>query len=82
MDSYFTNDGTIDFDSDGSEDWGLNDIINDTVTTLDYRVADVYSVFNNHANKDSLTGFYNSFCDPHPNQNGQDLIFDVHYGLY
>lgn len=82
VDSYFTNDGTIDFDSDGSIDWGLNDIINDTETTLDYSVADVYSAFNNHTNKDSLTGFYNSFCDPHPNQNGQDLIFDIHFSVY
>lgn len=82
VDSYFTNDGTIDFDYDGLMDLGLNDIINQTETTLDYRVADVYSAFNNHFNKDILTGFYNSFCDPHPNQNGQDLIFDLHYGLY
>ena len=82
VNSYFTNNGIIDFDNDGSMDLGLNDIINDTETTLDYRVADVYSGFNNHTNKDSLTGFYNSFCDPHPNQNGQNLIFDLHYDLY
>lgn len=82
VDSYFTNDGTIDFDSDGLMDLGLNDIINDTDTILDYSVADVYSAFNNHTNKDSLTGFYNSFCDPHPNQNGQNLIFDLHFNQY
>lgn len=73
--------------------FGLNYIIRNTETlydntlqpiddTLDYRVADVYYAFNTYTNKDSLTGFYRSFYDPHPNQLGQDLIFKTHYEAY
>ena len=32
--------------------------------------------------KDELTGFYNSYCDPHSNQFGQNIIFDVHMKAY
>lgn len=77
------------FSSDVQGDMGLNYIINNTMSldaswgdliheNFDYRIADVYTAFNEHENKDSLTGFYRSFCDPHPNQLGQDVIFDAH----
>ena len=77
------------FFSSGTGDMGLNYIIENTMSlddtwgnliddNFDYRIADVYTAFNNHSNKDSLTGFYRSFCDPHPNQLGQDVIFDTH----
>jgi len=78
--------------STGSE-LGLNYIIENTLTLedtdwsdllaedFDYRVADVYDAFNAHSNKDSLTGFYRSFCDPHPNQLGQTVIFNEHLKL-
>lgn len=79
--------------STGSE-LGLNYIIENTLTLedtdwsdllaedFDYRVADVYDAFNAHSNKDSLTGFYRSFCDPHPNQLGQNVIFEEHMKLF
>lgn len=56
-------------------DSGANDIFADT---FNYKVVDIYKAFNEYANKDSLTGFYSSFCDPHPNQTGQNLIFTEH----
>ncbi|MEA3424148.1 MAG: Ig-like domain-containing protein [Bacillota bacterium] len=58
--------------------WDYVDINDD----FDYRIADVYTVFNNHGDKDSLTGFYDSFCDPHPNQIGQDVIYQTHWNTY
>lgn len=67
--------------------YGLNYIIRNTKTlyndcignAFDYRVADVYQAFNSHSNKDSLTGFYGPIiCDPHPNQEGHNVIFAVH----
>lgn len=71
------------------KEYGLNYIIRNTATlydttsqsidTLNYRVADVYNAFNASTDKDSLTSFYKSFCDPHPNQLGQDLLFKTHY---
>ncbi len=80
VDTYFT-DSTPD-------NYGLNYIINNTQSLYDfedynYSVADVYTAFNNHHDKDSLTGFYNQFwgfdvCDPHPNQTGHNEIFRVH----
>jgi lysophospholipase L1-like esterase len=78
------------FESTTAGDLGLNTIIRNTETlydaqlddAFDYRVADVYSAFNASADKDSLTGFYSSFCDPHPNQAGQNLIFATHMGVY
>lgn len=49
---------------------------------FDYRVADVYQAFNNYGDglddKDAFTGFYRSFCDPHPNQTGQNFIYTQH----
>ncbi|MCR3956836.1 MAG: Ig-like domain-containing protein [Gudongella sp.] len=80
--------------SSSSGDMGLNYIIEnfeDLEDTkwgdlldedFDYRVVGIYDAFNAHSNKDSLTGFYKSFCDPHPNQSGQDLIFSEHSLLY
>ena len=76
--------------SSSSGKMGLNYIIENTETLygslladdFDYIVVDIYSAFNKHASKDSLTGFYNRFCDPHPNQLGQDLIFSEHRLLY
>lgn len=56
-------------------DSGASDIFADT---FNYKVVDIYKAFNDHINKDSLTGFYSSFCDPHPNQAGQNLIFTEH----
>mgnify|MGYP001810136477 CR=1 FL=1 len=69
---------------------GLNTIIRNTETlydtllsdTFDYRVVDIYQSFNAYPNKDSLTGFYNSFCDPHPNQTGHNLIAAEHDRVY
>lgn len=78
------------FEASDSDNYGLNYIIRNTETLydqalsddFDYRVADVYKAFNNHANKDQLTNFYSSFSDPHPNQEGQDVIFTEHYTIY
>jgi len=78
------------FESTVTGDYGLNYIIRNTESLydaqladdFDYRVADVYSAFNASTNKDGLTGFYNSFCDPHPNQSGQNLIFAEHMDVY
>lgn len=92
-DSYFN---LVDpyFSASSGTDLGLNYIIENTATLedtawgnllaedFDYRVADVYDTFNAHANKDSLTGFYRSFCDPHPNQLGQNVIFEEHMKLF
>lgn len=58
---------------------GLNDIIR---ADSRYKVADIYQAFNATDIRDSFTGFYNSFCDPHPNQVGQDFIFDNHATVY
>ena len=78
------------FSSSEAGDFGLNYIIASTMALdnaswgdlladdFDYRIADVYTAFNNYSNKDSLTGFYSSFCDPHPNQTGQNLIYQTH----
>jgi lysophospholipase L1-like esterase len=78
------------FEDTTAGNYGLNYIIRNTETIydarladdFDYRVADVYSAFNASVNKDSLTGFYRSFCDPHPNQTGQNLIFAEHLDVY
>lgn len=82
VDPYFTKEVA---DEAGNE-YGLNYIIENTESlydallddSFDYRVADIYEAFNTHPDKDSLTGFYRSFCDPHPNQNGQNIIFTEH----
>lgn len=92
-DSYFN---LVDpyFSASSGTDLGLNHIIENTMSldnstwgnkiadNFKYRVADVYDAFNTHANKDSLTGFYRSFCDPHPNQLGQNVIFEEHMKLF
>jgi lysophospholipase L1-like esterase len=78
------------FEDTTSGNYGLNYIIRNTETLydaqisddFDYRIADVYNAFNASTNKDGLTGFYRSFCDPHPNQFGQDLIFAEHNKVY
>jgi len=78
------------FEDNASGNYGLNYIIRNTETIydaqiaddFDYRIADVYKAFNASTNKDGLTGFYNSFCDPHPNQSGQNLIFAEHYKVW
>jgi lysophospholipase L1-like esterase len=78
------------FEDTAAGNYGLNYIIRNTESLydaqladeFDYRVADVYHAFNDSANKDGLTGFYSSFCDPHPNQYGQNLIFAEHYKVY
>lgn len=78
------------FEDTASDNYGLNYIIRNTETIydaqiaddFDYRIADVYDAFNTSTNKDGLTGFYRSFCDPHPNQSGQNLIFAEHYEVY
>jgi len=81
------------FSASSGADLGLNYIIENTMSLedtawgnllaegFDYRVADVYEAFNTHINKDSLTGFYRSFCDPHPNQLGQNVIYQAHIEL-
>lgn len=52
---------------------------------FDYRVADVYTAFNSYGDgyddKDAFTGFYQSFSDPHPNQLGQNFIYNLHKAL-
>ena len=67
-------------DNNGSY-WSAN-LIDDG---FDYRVADVYNAFNTYGDgyndKDAFTGFYRSFCDPHPNQTGQNFIFTQHKNL-
>lgn len=78
------------FEDNATGNYGLNYIIRNTETIydaqiaddFDYRIADVYKAFNASTNKDGLTGFYNSFCDPHPNQSGQNLIFAEHYKVW
>jgi len=76
--------------STATDKLGMNHIILNTMTLynerllnkFDYRVADVRLAFDDHPKKNDLTGFYNSFCDPHPNQLGQDTIFNVHLATY
>lgn len=68
---------TMTFDNDGTF-WATGQLDDD----FEYRVVDVYETFNNHPTKDSLTGFYNTFCDPHPTQLGQNVIFSAHQGVY
>lgn len=67
---------------DNSGTYWDSDMIDDA---FDYRVADIYTVFNGYGDgyddKDALTGFYRSFCDPHPNQTGQNVIFSSHQKL-
>ena len=78
------------FEDNATGNYGLNYIIRNTETIydaqisddFDYRIADVYNAFNASTNKDGLTGFYNSFCDPHPNHSGQNLIFAEHYKVW
>jgi lysophospholipase L1-like esterase len=82
------------FSASSGADLGLNHIIENTMSldnstwgnkiadNFKYKVADVYDAFNAHVNKDSLTGFYRSFCDPHPNQLGQNVIFEEHMKLF
>jgi lysophospholipase L1-like esterase len=78
------------FEDNTVGNYGLNYIIRNTETLydvqlsddFDYRVVDIYKAFNASADKDSLTGFYNRFCDPHPNQAGHDLIFAEHNKIY
>lgn len=78
------------FEDTAPGNYGLNYIIRNTEALydaqlsddFDYRIADVYKAFNASSNKDGLTGFYNSFCDPHPNQAGQNLIFAEHNKVY
>lgn len=84
--------GTADayFEDAAEGNYGLNYIIRNTealydpqlADDFDYRIADVYSAFNTSTDKDGLTGFYRSFCDPHPNQAGQNLIFTEHINVY
>jgi lysophospholipase L1-like esterase len=88
-DSYYAQTNPY-FEDSNKDNYGLNYIIRNTEMLypgmlsedFDYRVVDIYEAFNNAANKDSLTGFYNSFCDPHPNQAGHNLIFAEHYNIY
>ncbi len=67
---------------DNTGTYWTQDLIGDS---FDYRVADVYQAFNSYGDgyddKDALTGFYSSFCDPHPRQLGQNLIFSAHWAL-
>lgn len=78
------------FSSDVEGDYGLNYIIKNTMSLygadyssqFTYLVADVYDTFNKYPNKDYLTEFYNRFSDPHPNQLGQNLIFNTHMDLF
>ncbi|MCD4713148.1 MAG: hypothetical protein K8R73_07700 [Clostridiales bacterium] len=78
------------FSSDVDGDYGLNYIIKNTMSLygaeysnkFTYLVADVYYEFNKVTNKDSLTGFYSYFSDPHPNQLGQNLIYNTHLKLF
>ncbi|MCK8060106.1 MULTISPECIES: Ig-like domain-containing protein [unclassified Fusibacter] len=69
---------------DGNRFNGLNTIIKNTTTVLDYRVVDVYQYFEDYyANdKKAVTGFYNFFDDPHPDKNGQDIIGDLHLDAF
>lgn len=77
VDPYFSN---------STGELGLNYIIKNTTQLYDanleddlnYQVVDIYKAFNDYPNKDSLTGFYSSFCDPHQNQSGQNLICAEH----
>lgn len=68
---------TMTFDNDGT--FWTSGQLNDA---FDYHVVDIYETFNNYENKDSLTGFYSSFCDPHPTQLGQNVIFNAHQSVY
>lgn len=82
VDDYFT--------SDVEGDCGINYIMANMGTVystyeniedlngFDYKVADVYAAFKESDDYDIYTGFYNKFCDPHPNQLGHNLIFQVH----
>lgn len=91
VDPYFSSSGTVPGINylitnleglDNAGTYWTEDLIADS---FDYRVADIYTVFNGYGDgyddKDALTGFYRSFCDPHPNQLGQNVIFSAHQNL-
>lgn len=68
---------------------GLNTIIANyhiaTPLTLNYIVINVHELFeSNYLNsKGSVTGFYGNWVqDPHPDKNGQKVIYDLHVAIY
>ena len=71
---------------------GLNTIIKDLDvfygTNLDYNVVDVHDYFEKYYgySKGDVTGFYGILGgyikDPHPDKEGQAVIFDLHYKVY
>ncbi|MHB1454626.1 MAG: GDSL-type esterase/lipase family protein [Saccharofermentanales bacterium] len=77
VDSYFSR-------FDGS---GMNDIIADMAASYSYKVADAFTAFNAYSggNMGLITMMYESFTlirNPHPNQTGQNILFNLHKAIY
>ncbi|MHB1484487.1 MAG: GDSL-type esterase/lipase family protein [Saccharofermentanales bacterium] len=75
VDSYF-------FKFDGT---GINDIINNAAVEFNYRVADAYTAFDAYSNGNmyQISLLYQSFSlirNPHPNQTGQNILFNLNKG--
>lgn len=75
---------------------GLNTLIKQLDTTygdsFDYNYVDVHDYFEKYFsdNKGAVTGFYDvtlpvvgtTIQDPHPDKNGQAIIYDLHYSVF
>lgn len=76
------------FWNESTDALGLNTIITNypiNSVTLKYKVVDVYTRFETEYgdNKGAVTGFYNNWVqDPHPDANGQNVIFELHKTAY
>lgn len=76
------------FWNESTDALGLNTIITNypiNSVTLKYKVVDVYGHFETYYgdNKGAVTGFYNNWVqDPHPDANGQNVIFELHKTAY
>lgn len=78
VDGYYI--GSLNENSDG-----INDQINGLAATYDYRVADVFTEFDKYnTNMGAVMLLYPDIYtrNPHPNQNGQNLIRDMHITQY
>lgn len=65
---------------------GINDLIASGAENYSYKIADVYSAFDQYSagKMDQVTLLYPSSLtrNPHPNQAGQDIIFGLHKAIY
>lgn len=76
VDNYF-------FKADGT---GMNNLIHSYASTYSYQIADAFTAFDAYSNgqMDQVTLLYPASWtrNPHPNQTGQNIIFNLHKALY